>query len=103
MYADTVTRSMRRAIDETERRRKKQIAWNETHGVVPKTIIKDVRDIMQLSEAPSVRGKSGVRMTESERKAEIARLEKQMKEAARLLEFELAAELRDQIIMLQGK
>ena len=103
MYADTVTRSMRRAIDETERRRKKQIAWNEAHGVVPKTIIKDVRDIMQLSEAPSVRGKSGVRMTESERKAEIARLEKQMKEAARLLEFELAAELRDQIIMLQGK
>ena len=103
MYADTVTRSMRRAIDETERRRKKQIAWNEAHGVVPKTIIKDVRDIMQLSEAPSVRGKSGVRMTKSERKAEIARLEKQMKEAARLLEFELAAELRDQIILLQEK
>ena len=103
MYADTVTRSMRRAIDETERRRKKQIAWNKAHGVVPKTIIKDVRDIMQLSEAPSVRGKSGVRMTGSERKAEIARLEKQMKEAARLLEFELAAELRDQIILLQGK
>jgi excinuclease ABC subunit B len=104
MYADTVTGSMRRAIDETERRRKKQTEYNAAHGIVPKTIIKDVRDLMEISSrSPNVKGKGGVRMTENERKAEIERLEKQMKEAAKLLEFELAAELRDQIIRLRGE
>ena len=103
MYADTVTGSMRRCIDETERRRKKQMAYNAAHGIVPKTIIKDVRDLMSLAGNIDVKGKSGVRMTESERKEEIARLEKQMKEAAKLLEFEIAAQLRDQIIRLRGE
>ncbi|MCM1150116.1 MAG: excinuclease ABC subunit UvrB [Butyricicoccus sp.] len=104
MYADTVTRSMRRAIDETERRRKKQMDYNAAHGIVPKTIIKDVRELMEIS-APSARmkNKAGLKMTESERKAEIARLEKQMREAAKMLEFEIAAQLRDQIIRLRGE
>jgi excinuclease ABC subunit B len=105
MYADSVTPSMRAAITETERRRKKQTAYNEAHGIVPKTIVKDVRDLMQLSGASGdmKRGKNRVKMTDKERLAEIARLEKQMKEAAKLLEFEIAAELRDQIILLKGQ
>ena len=103
LYADSITGSMRRAMDETERRRKKQIEYNQRNGITPKTIIKDVHDLMQFSESPSARNKNGVKMTSSERKAEIARLEKQMKEAAKLLEFELAAELRDAIIRLQEK
>jgi len=104
MYADTITRSMRAAIDETERRREKQRAFNAAHGIVPKTIVKDVRDLMQLGEADSSmkKGKTAVKMTERERRAEIERLEKQMKEAAKMLEFEIAAELRDRIILLKG-
>ena len=104
MYADTVTGSMRRAIDETERRRKKQMAYNAERGIVPKTIIKSVRELMKIS-APSERlkNKAGVKMTESERRAEIERLEKQMREAAKMLEFEIAAQLRDQILSLSGK
>lgn len=105
MYADTVTRSMKAAITETERRRKKQQAYNEAHGIVPKTIVKDIRDLMQFSESKSdmKKGKTAVKMTERERLAEIERLEKQMKEAAKMLEFEIAAELRDRIILLKGK
>ena len=104
MYADTVTKSMKRAIDETERRRKKQMAYNSEHGIVPKTIIKSVRELMEIS-APSARlkNKSGVKMTDSERRAEIAKLEGQMREAAKMLEFEIAAQLRDQIIRLRGE
>ena len=105
MYADEVTRSMKAAITETERRRKKQQAYNEAHGIVPKTIVKDIRDLMQFSESKSdmKKGKSAVKMTDRERLAEIERLEKQMKEAAKMLEFEIAAELRDRIILLKGK
>ena len=105
MYADTVTRSMKAAIDETERRRRKQRAYNEAHGIVPKTIVKDIRDLMQFSESRSEmkKGKTGVKMTDRERLAEIERLEKQMKEAAKMLEFEIAAELRDRIILLKGE
>ena len=105
MYADTVTRSMKAAITETERRRKKQTAYNEAHGIVPKTIVKDIRDLMQFSESKSEmkKGKTGVKMTDKERLAEIERLEKQMKDAAKMLEFEIAAELRDRIILLKGK
>ena len=105
MYADTVTPSMRAAITETERRRKKQKAYNEAHGIVPQTVVKDVRGLLRLDggdEQPR-HEKSGVRMTEAERRMEIDRLEKQMKEAARMLEFEIAAELRDRIIQLRGK
>ncbi len=106
MYADTVTRSMRAAIDETNRRRAKQEAYNAAHGIVPRTVVKSVCDLLELSPTSggsAARGKSGVKMTERERKEEIARLEKKMRDAAKMLEFELAAELRDQIILLQGK
>ena len=105
MYADTVTPSMRAAIDETERRRSKQDAFNRAHGIVPRTIKKDVRDIIELSPEPDRAGRrrDGVRMTESERREEIAKLEKKMKEAAKMLEFEYAAVLRDQLIKLRGE
>ena len=105
MYADTVTPSMQAAIDETERRRKKQDAFNKAHGIVPRTIKKDVRDIIELSpeQEKSGRRRDGVRMTESERREEIAKLEKKMREAAKMLEFEYAAVLRDQLIKLRGE
>ncbi len=106
MYADTVTPSMRAAITETERRRKKQDAYNKAHGIVPQTIIKSVRDIIEISsEADKGAGKrrDGLKMTESERRAEIEKLEKKMREAAKMLEFEYAAILRDQLIKLRGE
>ena len=106
MYADTITKSMRRAIDETERRRKIQNDFNNVNGIVPKTIIKSVRDLLEISSntpEKSVKNKSGIKMTDKEKKTMIDKLEKQMKEAAKMLEFEIAAELRDQIIMLRGK
>ena len=106
MYADTVTPSMRAAITETERRRKKQDAYNKAHGIVPRTIIKSVRDIIEISsEADKGAGKrrDGLKMTESERRAEIEKLEKKMREAAKMLEFEYAAILRDQLIKLRGE
>ncbi|MBR4425646.1 MAG: excinuclease ABC subunit UvrB, partial [Oscillospiraceae bacterium] len=105
LYADTVTPSMRAAMTETERRRNKQTAYNAAHGIVPRTIVKDVRDLMQLSGAKteSRRGRTKLKMTEAERLAEIDKLEKQMKEAAKMLEFEIAAQLRDRIILLKGK
>ncbi len=103
MYADSVTGSMRRAIGETERRRKKQTEYNALHGITPQTVIKGVRELMDISAPPSAKGKSGVKMTEKERKAEIERLEKKMKEAAKMLEFEIAAQLRDRIITLKGE
>ena len=108
MYADTVTPSMRRAIDETERRREKQDAFNRAHGIVPKTVVKSVRELLELSaasdEAASAQRQGRTKtMTKQEKAAEIARLEKAMKEAAKMLEFELAASLRDQIIELWGQ
>ena len=108
MYADTVSPSMRRAIDETERRREKQDAFNRAHGIVPKTVVKSVRELLELSaasdEAASAQRQGRTKaMTKQEKAAEIARLEKAMKEAAKMLEFELAASLRDQIIELRGQ
>ncbi len=105
MYADAVTPSMRRAIDETERRREKQDAFNKAHGIVPKTVIKSVRDLMSIAAGEDTAEKRGeVQGLTKQQKAErIARLEKEMREAAKLLEFELAAALRDQIIELRGK
>ena len=103
MYADSVTPSMRAAIDETSRRRQIQSEYNEMHGIVPKTIIKSVRDLIEISSPTAERkGRSGVKMTKAEKEKEIARLEKQMKEAARMMEYEYAAILRDQIIELRG-
>lgn len=105
MYADSITPSMHRAISETERRRKLQEAFNEAHGIVPKTIKKSVKDVIEISsesKVPGGRGK-GKKLSNAETAAEIARLTRQMKEAAKLLEFELAAELRDKIKALDGE
>ncbi len=104
MYADTVTPSMRACIDETKRRRAKQMAYNEAHGIVPKTIVKSVRDLIEISSAPEGTAKAhGVKMTERERKELIAELESKMRKAAQMLEYEIAAQLRDEIIRLRGE
>ncbi len=104
MYADNITLSMRQAMDETVRRRQIQDAYNKAHGIVPKTVIKSVRDLIEISSPTAERkGRTGVKMTKVEKEKEIARLEKQMKEAAKMMEYEYAAILRDQIIELRGK
>ena len=108
LYADTITPSMRRAMDETQRRREKQDAFNKAHGIVPRTIIKSVRDLLDISAQDDSKTDAQRRgeiksMTKQQKAEQIARLEKQMKEAAKMLEFELAAALRDQIIELRGK
>ncbi len=104
LYADTITASMRRAIDETDRRRAKQDAYNKAHGIVPKTVIKSVRDVIDLSNnEPKEFDSNEKQMTKLQRMEAIAKLEKQMKEAAKMLEFEYAAELRDRIIKLRGE
>jgi len=101
MYADCVTPSMERAITETERRRAIQSAYNEKHGITPKTIIKDLRDIIGIGQkAPSE--KSYKKLSKPEREAEIKRLTNEMKQAAKMLEFELAATLRDKINQLRS-
>ncbi len=102
MYADTVTRSMRLAIDETERRRKKQTDFNKEHGIVPRTIIKSIRDVIEISSSPETAEKQDQAMSKGEREAEIRRLEREMRKASQMLEFELAAMLRDRIIELRG-
>ncbi len=104
MYADAVTPSMRVCINETERRRRKQQAYNEAHGIVPKTITKSVRDLIEISTdtAPKLK-EHGVKMTERERRELIASLEKKMRKAAEMLEYEIAAQLRDEIIRLRGE
>ena len=105
LYADTITPSMRRAMDETERRREKQDAFNKAHGIVPKTVKKAVRELMALSaeDKPDYNDKELAQMTKLQRMEAIAALEKQMKEAAKMLEFEVAAALRDQIVKLRGE
>ncbi len=103
MYADHVTKSMKTAMDETERRRAIQSEYNEKHGIVPRTVIKSIRDLIEISSPTAERkGRTGVKMTRVEKEKEITRLEKQMKEAAKMMEFEYAALLRDQIIELRG-
>ena len=103
LYADTITPSMRRAMDETERRREKQDAFNKAHGIVPKTVIKSVREVLEISKsAESAQRRSGKKLTRAETEKEIARLEKEMKEAAKMLEFEYAAILRDRLIELRN-
>ena len=104
LYADTVTPSMRAAMDETERRREKQDAYNKAHGIVPQTIRKDVRKVLEISkDAQQEQQASRRKLTDAEREATIRRLEKEMKEASKMLEFEYAALLRDQIIALRGE
>ena len=101
MYADEVTPSMERAITETERRRAIQMAYNEAHGIVPKTIVKSIREGIEISDHKENEKLSGHRMSKAEREQLITRLTREMKEAARLLEFEHAAFLRDRIDRLR--
>ena len=106
LYADTITPSMRAAMDETERRRTIQDAFNKEHGIVPKTIIKGVREVLEISAAAedeTARTQQNRKLSQQERDAEIKRLEKEMKEASKMLEFEYAAVLRDRIIELRGE
>ena len=99
LYADSITPSMRAAMDETARRRKVQREYNEAHGIVPKTVFKGVRDIIEISHDTSAKLPSASRkkLTLSSMEDEIARLERQMREASKMLEFEYAAVLRDKI------
>lgn len=104
MYGDKMTPSMTAAISETERRRAIQDAFNQEHGIVPQTIIKSIRELIEISRSTEsdIKRAAGVSMTRKEREAAITRLEKEMREASRRLEFEYAAALRDQIIELRN-
>ncbi|MBQ4487616.1 MAG: excinuclease ABC subunit UvrB [Oscillospiraceae bacterium] len=98
MYADEVTGSMERAIAETNRRREIQLKYNEEHGIVPKTIVKDIRDVIEITSKETVKKNSeGKKLSRKEKDEMIKTLTAQMKEAAKLLEFEHAAFLRDKI------
>ena len=104
LYADAVTPSMARAMEETQRRRDKQAAYNQAHGITPRTVKKSVRELMALTpEGEGSHDTAGHQLTRQQRMERIAKLEKEMKEAAKMLEFELAAALRDQIIQLRGE
>ena len=102
MYADTITDSMRRAIDETNRRRGIQMRYNQEHGIVPKTIIKNVHELIEISKDAEKSAAKPENLSKKEREELLRKLEKDMKEAARMLEFEYAAMLRDKIIELRG-
>jgi len=105
MYADVITDSMREAIDETNRRREIQDAYNKAHGIVPKTIKKDVRDLISVTRVIDSKDtrmeKDMESMNADELKKEIADVTKQMKKAAADLNFELAAQLRDRMVELK--
>lgn len=104
MYADSVTGSMERAIMETERRRSLQIAYNKEHGIVPKTIIKEIRDVLEITSKPKLESKNFKKnMSAAEKQQLIDRLTVEMKNAAKMLEFEHAAYLRDKIHELKGE
>lgn len=106
MYADAVTPSMENALRETQRRREIQQKYNEEHGIIPKTIIKKVADVLEISthkEEENAKGKKKKRLTATEKKQMIEQLTKEMKAAAKLLEFEHAAYLRDKIKQLTGE
>ena len=105
MYADTMTDSMRLAIQETERRRAVQMVYNEEHGITPKTIQKSVRDLISISKKVAAEEMRMEKDPESMSRKELEKLakdiEKQMKKAAAELNFEAAAELRDKMIELK--
>ncbi|MDC0815995.1 excinuclease ABC subunit UvrB [Lactococcus petauri] len=105
MYGDNITQSMQRAMDETSRRRKIQMAYNEKHGIVPQTIKKEIRDLISITkrtESGEVEEVSAEAMTKKERKALLKKLEKEMAEAAGALDFESAAQLRDMILEIKS-
>lgn len=101
MYADSVTRSMENAITETERRRQIQMAYNKEHNITPKTIIKDIRDVIEISSKQKLSDSDDMKLTKAEITEKIKKLTIEMKEAAKLLEFEHAAFLRDKIKELE--
>ncbi|WP_291291614.1 excinuclease ABC subunit UvrB [Enterococcus sp.] len=106
MYADKMTDSMQRAIDETERRRRIQEAYNKEHGIEPKTIIKEIRDLIAITKVAEETGEytttSYEEMTREEKATLLLKLEKEMKDAAKALDFETAATLRDTILELKA-
>ena len=106
MYADEVTPSMERAIAETERRREKQLAYNAAHGIIPQTIVKEIRDVLEITSKADVDKKmkdaQGKKLSREEKEKLMRQLTVEMKAAARLLEFEHAAYLRDEIEKLRG-
>ncbi|PGK45166.1 excinuclease ABC subunit B [Bacillus anthracis] len=107
MYADRITRSMGIAIEETQRRRTIQEAYNEEHGITPKTIQKGVRDVIRATtaaeETETYEATPAKKMTKKEREKTIAKMEAEMKEAAKALDFERAAELRDLLLELKAE
>ena len=105
LYADTITGSMDRAITETNRRRKIQMEYNLKHGITPKTVTKEVRDIIEISHEAASRlpKESRKKLGKKQKEEMIAKLTKDMKEAAKMLEFELAAQIRDKIKELQNQ
>ena len=102
LYADSITPSMKRAMDETERRRALQDTFNKAHGITPRSVRKKVQDVIEITSSVPTSSKKKLR-TKGEKQQEIARLTRQMKEAAKMLEFEIAAQLRDQIKALEEK
>ncbi|MDE6036523.1 MAG: excinuclease ABC subunit UvrB [Ruminococcus sp.] len=102
MYADEVTGSMERAIVETERRRSLQIAYNQEHGIIPETIIKDVRDVLEITSKKKLEKSGNKKLTAKERAELIEKLTEEMKISAKMLEFEHAIYLRDKINELKG-
>lgn len=103
MYADSVTPSMERAMRETFRRREKQEKYNREHGITPKTIVKDVHDVIEITSKPKARSLKIQNMPKRERERLIEQMTREMKEAAKMLEFEHAAFLRDEIAKLKGE
>ena len=103
MYADTVTPSMEAAIKETNRRREKQIKYNEENGITPQTIVKPVHEILEISSKDNIEGKSKKRLSRADKIKLIDELTKEMKAAAKILEFEHAAYLRDKIEKLKSE
>ena len=101
MYADSITRSMKLAIDETNRRRSVQQAYNEKHGIVPKTIVKPIHEVIDLGRSAKSGDKPEAKMSKADKEKLIAELTERMKDCARRLEFEAAAKLRDRITELR--
>ena len=106
MYADKITDSMQRAMDETARRREIQMAYNEEHGIIPQTIKKEIRDLIAITKSSGTDVAEETAdyssMNKKERQEAIKKLQKQMQEAAELLDFELAAEIRDMVLELKA-
>ena len=101
LYADKITGSMRRAMDETARRREIQEKYNEDHGIIPMTVHKDVRDVIRATEVVEKEANYNPKMSRKEKEKLMQKLEREMKEAAKALDFETAATLRDAMLELK--